>query len=212
MVNMMIKNRLNQNSFKQHAFIQHSAKQNDLKQKGAVLVTGVIMLVVITMLVISAMRSATLEERMAGNSRNRQLALQAAEAVLRDAEDSLFSATAPFTTNFDQTSFTATGDNGYFTKPVAGSYRWKAAANWGNATSRTFVTPATGTAVALANIPNQPRYIVEMMGYDGGQAQKICPKLLFRVTARGDGNDSSVVYLQNSYRHRPKKFADGSCG
>ena len=208
----MIKNRINQNCFKQRAFKQHGAKQSELKQKGAVLVTGVIILVVITMLVISAMRSATLEERMAGNSRNRQLALQAAEAVLRDAEDSLFSATAPFTTDFDQNSFTSAGANGYFTKPAAGTYRWKAAGNWGNGTSRTFVTPAVGSVVTLANIPNQPRYIVELMGYDGGQAQKICPKVLFRVTARGDGNDSSVVYLQNTYRHRPNKFADGSCG
>lgn len=158
------------------------------------------------------MRSATLEERMAGNSRNRQLALQAAEAVLRDAEDNLFSATAPFTTAFDQNDFTAACTNGYCTKPAAGTYRWKAAASWGSSTTRTFVTPASGTAFTLANVPNQPRYMVELMGYDGGQAQKICPKVLFRVTARGDGNDSSVVYLQNTYRHRPNKFADGSCG
>lgn len=204
----MKNNRFNLNSFKQHALKQHSAKQ-----KGAVLVTGVIILVVITMLVISAMRSATLEERMAGNSRNRQLALQAAEAVLRDAEDSLFSATAPFNTDFDQTAFTVACTNGYCTKPAVGTYRWKSDSTWSNSTStRTFVTPASGAAFTLANVPNQPRYIVELMGYDGGQAQKICPKVLFRVTARGDGYDSSVVYLQNTYRHRPNKFADGSCG
>lgn len=184
----------------------------DAKQKGAVLITGVIILIVITMLAIAAMRSATLEERMAGNARNRQLALQAAEAVLRDAEDSLFSKTSSFTTAFDESVFTSTCTNGLCTKPAAGTYRWKADSTWTNTTSRTFVTPASGAVFTLQNIPNQPRYIVELMGFDGGQAQKICPKILFRITARGDGNDSSVVYLQNTYRHLPNKFADGSCG
>lgn len=62
------------------------------KESGAVLITGLIFMVVLTIIVISALRSATLEERMAANARNRQLALQAAEAVLRDAETALFAA------------------------------------------------------------------------------------------------------------------------
>lgn len=206
MVNMMINNSLNYNSLKQNGF------KLGTTQKGAVLVTGVIILVVITILVISAMRSATLEERMAGNSRNRQLALQAAEAVLRDAEVNLFSSTAAFTVAFDQTAFTAACTNGYCTKPATGTYRWKSDSSFDSSSSLTFVTPASGTAFTLAGVASPPRYIVELMGFDGGQAQKICPKVLFRITARGIGNDSSVVYVQNTYRHRPNKFADGSCG
>jgi type IV pilus assembly protein PilX len=202
MVNMMINNRMNQNGFSRYS----------AKQKGAVLITGLIFLVVLTMLVLAIMRSATLEERMAGNSRNRQLALQAAEAILRDAEDSLFATTASFTAAFDPTIFNSTCTNGYCDAPAANSYRWKTASTWGNTTSRTFVTPASGSAFSLAGVPSQPRYIVELLGFEGGQVQKICPKVLFRITARGVGNDSSIVYLQNTYRHRPNKFADGSCG
>lgn len=189
-----------------------SINQTGAKQKGVVLITGIIFLVILTILVLAIMRSATLEERMSGNARNRQLALQAAEAVLRDAEDSLFSATSTFTTDFEATDFSSACTNGLCTRPAANTYRWKTAATWGATTSRSFATPASGTAFSLAGVPSQPRYIVEYFGSEGGQVQKICPKLLFRVTARGVGNDSSVVYLQNTYRHRPTKFADGTCG
>lgn len=56
------------------------------KQLGAVFITGLIFLVVITLLGITAMKTATLEERMAGNLRDRNLALQVAEMGLRYAE------------------------------------------------------------------------------------------------------------------------------
>lgn len=56
------------------------------KQGGAVLVVSLVMLLLLTLLGLSAMRSATLSERMAGNLRDRMHALQAAEAALRAGE------------------------------------------------------------------------------------------------------------------------------
>lgn len=56
------------------------------KQSGAALVTGLIFLMVLTLLGISAVRTASMEERMSGNLRDRNLALQAAEMALRYAE------------------------------------------------------------------------------------------------------------------------------
>lgn len=55
-------------------------------QLGAAFATGLIFLVVLTLFGISAMKTATMEERMAGNLRDRNLALQAAEMTLRYAE------------------------------------------------------------------------------------------------------------------------------
>ena len=55
-------------------------------QRGAALIVGLIFLVILTLLGVTAMQSSTLEERMAGNARDRNLAFQAAEAALRDAE------------------------------------------------------------------------------------------------------------------------------
>jgi len=56
------------------------------RERGASLVVALIFLIILTMLGLTTMRVATMEERMSGNSRDRSLAFQAAEAALRDAE------------------------------------------------------------------------------------------------------------------------------
>jgi type IV pilus assembly protein PilX len=56
------------------------------RQRGAALVVALIMLLVMTVLGITAMQVTRMEERMAGNSRDINLAFQASEAGLRDAE------------------------------------------------------------------------------------------------------------------------------
>ncbi len=56
------------------------------KQQGAILVVSLLLLLVMTILALSASNSTRLQERMAGNSRDLDLAFQGAEAGLRDAE------------------------------------------------------------------------------------------------------------------------------
>ena len=56
------------------------------EQRGATFVTGLIFLVVLTLFGVTAMKTASMEERMSGNLRDRNLALQAAEMTLRYAE------------------------------------------------------------------------------------------------------------------------------
>jgi type IV pilus assembly protein PilX len=55
------------------------------RQRGAVLIVSLLFLVVLTILGITAMQGTTLEHRMAGNTRDYAVAMQAAEAALRDA-------------------------------------------------------------------------------------------------------------------------------
>jgi type IV pilus assembly protein PilX len=57
------------------------------RQKGAALVISLLMLLVMTVLGIAAMQVTRMEERMAGNSRDVNLAFQGAEAGLRDSEE-----------------------------------------------------------------------------------------------------------------------------
>lgn len=164
------------------------------RQTGAALVTGLIFMVIMTILVIAALRSATLEERMAANARNRQVALQAAEAALRDAEDFLL-AGAPFDP-FTPASFTAACANGLCNKAAAGTDpRWKTV-DWG----------AVGiqSDTAIDGVSQQPRYIIEIANVPVfGGAGGICPKILYRVTARGVGADSAEVFVQTMYRQLP---------
>ncbi len=56
------------------------------RQRGASLIVALIFLVIMAMLGVTLANVTNLEERMAGNTRDRDLALQAAEAALRDAE------------------------------------------------------------------------------------------------------------------------------
>ena len=56
------------------------------RQRGAVLLVALIMLLLLTILGAAAMRDTNLQERMAGNMRDHDLAFQAAEAALRFAE------------------------------------------------------------------------------------------------------------------------------
>lgn len=55
-------------------------------QRGAALVVALLMLLVLTVLGIASMQVTRMEERMAGNSRDVNLAFQGAEAGLRDSE------------------------------------------------------------------------------------------------------------------------------
>lgn len=177
------------------------SQQIKSRQSGVALITGLVFMVVMTIIVISALRSATLEERMAANARNRQVALQAAEAVLRDAEATINAGAAPFDP-FEAASFGAdckkTGTfKGYCRKPATGTTpRWLDEDIWGDATSREGTT-------AIDGVSEQPRYIVEIVNTPIFMPGQACPKVLYRITARGVGMDNSTVFVQTMVRHLP---------
>jgi type IV pilus assembly protein PilX len=56
------------------------------QQRGAVLIVSLLLLLVMTLLGLGAAQSTRLQERMAGNQRDVELALQGAESALRAAE------------------------------------------------------------------------------------------------------------------------------
>lgn len=176
------------------------------RQFGAALITGLIFLVVMTIIVIAALRSATLEERMAANARNRQLALQAAEAALRDAEGMLFNGDLSATNTsyavykpdggiFMKAKFTSDCASGLCNIP-ADNMRWKTF-DWGSAPLISAVSKVNGWDDEL-----QPRYLVEMLTWP---ASPEC-KGTARITARGLGMDASMVYVQSVF-----KFQAASC-
>ncbi|MDO8651301.1 MAG: PilX N-terminal domain-containing pilus assembly protein [Undibacterium sp.] len=176
--------------------LKNDLNHHSYKQSGAVLITGLIFLVILTMIVLTVLRSGTLEERMASNTRNKQVALQAAEAVLRDAEISLLTApTAPFDP-FDITQFTNTCTNGLCYQPNAAS-TWQTI-DWGSAAvTRSF-------ASVTSNIPTlttQPRYIVEIILPPKGTVGH-CEPGLAQITARGVGKDGSTAVVQSTVRFK----------
>ena len=57
------------------------------KQTGVVLVVGLVFLLVMTIIGVTAIQSSTMQERMAGNASDRNLAFQSAETALKRGED-----------------------------------------------------------------------------------------------------------------------------
>lgn len=66
------------------------AKPLARRERGAILVSALLMLLVLTVIGVSVMQITRMQERMAGNTRDLNLAFQGAEAGLRDAEQFLW--------------------------------------------------------------------------------------------------------------------------
>lgn len=87
-------------------FKQRFLDRQPQNQDGVSLIVTMVMMLVLAGLGLAAMRNSTLQERMANNLRDRNIALQAAELALRDAERDLGSLKA------DGTTFCPAGSTG----------------------------------------------------------------------------------------------------
>ena len=165
---------------------RHSAYQ---RQRGVVLVTGLIFLVILTLFGVTALTNTLLEERMAGNTRDQEVAFQAAEAALRDAETFLEAATLP---SFD-------GSNGLYSHEASPAPAWSAI-NWVNARVYMNVDFADKTA-------DSPRYIIEEQpaapdpGGSLAAGEALDEARVYLITARGVGaNANTRVVLETAYK------------
>lgn len=159
-------------------------------QRGTTLIVSLIMLLLLTIIGTSAIRSTLMDERMAGNTRDQQIAFQAAEAALRDAEsyltDLLQNAVIPAFNNSTPGLITTQTNPGR-------SSTWDAFA-WAN-NSRVYSNTLGGVTV-------QPRYVIERLttpkiGVVVGQIDEV---VTYRITARGTGPAGSVAYVQTVYK------------
>ncbi|MBN8767000.1 MAG: hypothetical protein J0I76_11815 [Thiobacillus sp.] len=161
-------------------------------QNGAALITGLIFLVVLTLISLSAIKSTSLEERMAGNARDQDVAFEAAEAGIRDAMKYIASA------GLSPASAFASGCSAGLclndpTTPV-----WTSITSNNQWTSNK-TKAYTGAALKFdaTNLPTQPRYIIELIpnnvpafgsSASTGKGNTSGAQLLpFRITARGWG-------------------------
>jgi type IV pilus assembly protein PilX len=160
-------------------------------QRGIVLVMVLMFLVVLTLLGMAAMRGTLLEERMAGNSRDRDLAFQSSEAALRAGEAVLAGAVLP-------AMAAGTANTPRIAEGTQTAY-WQATHDWdGESTSLPAVPDGTAEA---------PRYVIEELsvtaasGGGGLGVGALGDEGVYRVTARGVGsNPNTVVILQAIYQ------------
>lgn len=163
-----------------------------VSQAGVALVTGLVFLAMLMLLAVTAMKSTTLEERMAGNARSRDLAFQGAEAAVRAAEVALSAASLP-AFNGSTPGYYVQLDNG------ASSSYWTSAHNW-NADSVSYATSLTGVKEARFVVEALPRSLGSG-GDDSLVAKPLSGGEIYRITARGIAADgTSHVILQTTFR------------
>ena len=181
------------------------------RQRGAVLVVSLLILLVMTVLGVSSMSSTTLQERMANNDRQRQVAFQAAEAALRAAEAYLVAnvrSVADLVTTFDA----ASPVTGMFASrsPLVGVQPNPLPAGFDPFDDASWLAANGAVEVAgVSGVTRRPRYIIEYLGRVGPPLNNYSGKkqdareYAFRITAVGwgEGNAPTARYLlQSSFR------------
>ena len=191
------------------------------REQGIALITAVIMLLVITMLAIAGARAALDTKRSSRNQRDFEIAFQAAEAALRDAEKDIESGSRA-------DSFIPTAPKGFMAGCGTGTSKadptlglcdttdtWTATNIWDQVDWTTKVGQRTveyGTFTGLAfptgaglTPARKPRYLIEIfqdteLGEDATGTQSP-PSFIYRVTAVGFGpNDTTRAVVQTYYR------------
>ncbi len=150
------------------------------RQRGAVLIVSLIFLLLMTLIGVTAMQTTTLQERMAGNMRDQNLAFQAAEAALRQGE--VWLATNQVTAD------------------AAGKLDlndWMTAVTWSD------VTQAPHGKLTLTDLADDAGFYVEesRQVVHGITATSMTVENYYPVTARAVGGSTTTsVVLQSSFK------------
>jgi type IV pilus assembly protein PilX len=166
------------------------------RESGFALIVSLLILIVLSLLGLTAVRTTILQEKMAGNLRDQNLAFQSAESALRDAEG--------FVDSIASTSIF--NDVGGLYSQVSSDPDYFSTATWGPGNSLSY----SGT---IAGVVSQPRYIIKYMGIvatDAGALniggygdQQVGNLNSFQITALGTGGRSTTqVVLQEYYGRR----------
>jgi type IV pilus assembly protein PilX len=167
--------------------------QGPLAERGVALIIGLVILAVLSMIGVAAFTMSTQEERMAGNSRDRIRAFEAAEAALRDCEHFVGTVPAP---KFD-------GSDGSYlvAQPPALTQAEKhtAAGTWASTTAGTAVRTASATN---SDWSQPPVCIAEQIQVQRGIHQQGDPIVFTKVdhlTSRGYGSNRNTFVMLESY-------------
>jgi len=158
-------------------------------QAGSVLIVSLVMLLLLSLIGLAGMQSTIMQDRMAGNMRDKDMAFEATEAALREAEKDL------------RTSIPVafSGANGLYQIGAGNRPDWPAnAADNGNS-----VITYSGS---FSDVVAQPKYIVEQIDTivpPGCDLSTYCEPVYYRITGVGfGGSDTSAAVITTVYRTR----------
>jgi type IV pilus assembly protein PilX len=189
-----------------------SPKQPRQPGRGFSLLAILLMMMALSLLALGSMNSSIVQERMVGNARDRQVALQAAEAAIRDAE-------LDIENNPDSaTGFSEACTNGLCiplsdsaTNPQSApkwqTIDWSTTRAYGSRTAAPALLGPDNLALAeqphyfIENLPALPPTVGESAGIGGGWNNTPPPRArAYRITVRASGiRATTVVMLQSVY-------------
>ena len=180
-----------------HAFKSSQRKQRlglhygkPAQQQGVALFVGLIMLLLLTILATTGMQTTSLEEKMAGNMRDRNLAFQAAESALVAGENYLNGLTTAGLAAYACDKKKGLYPCGGVADPVWEEIDWTKKENDRESEEYTEI---------LSNIGANPRYIIEDVGCMEGKAPPCTAgEHYFRITARATGGSTEAVVMLQS--------------
>jgi type IV pilus assembly protein PilX len=150
-------------------------------QRGAALITALLLLVVMTILAVTVMQMSRVQERMAGNTRDLNVAFEAAEAAVRNAETLIgVQTTAPAGCDAAPCKFWAMKS----VVDVASQSK-----DWWNTNGTGFADPS---GRPMANVAKNPQFVIEQLGFvrsDGGVTTGVMPvgRDFYQITGRSTG-------------------------
>jgi type IV pilus assembly protein PilX len=175
-------------------------------QRGVILITAMLLLIVVTIMAVSMFRSYGVEERIAGNTRDKQRAINAAVSAQQYAEYLLASGTAPIS-GLCPAGILPTGSEVCTNSPMPNftTLPWNAGVTYSNFTSNSInginnIVPPAGTA-PTPDLPNQSAsyfaapifYITDLGPNLGSPAGEV-----YQIDALGYGGTSNTVAVVES--------------
>lgn len=174
------------------------------RQTGFVLIVALVLLLVLTLLGLAAAQSTSLEERMARNARNHDMAFQAAEAGLNAAQSGILQGL------WSNANYASNGNGLYMLATCcapasAWTSAWTVANVW--ATALPIDTAVSGLSIPGIPAAQQPVFIIEELppvappGSNLAQQQSgsgAPPVQPYRITVYATGGDQTThVILQS---------------
>lgn len=167
------------------------------RQRGAVLMMSLAVLLILTLIGLTSLNTTALEEKMAGNMADKNVAFHAAETALRAAETMLDEVWLPALDTLSPRNETCSNQGCVF---LLGE---KTPASFSVSDWASFGTPYTGS---LQGIARQPLYFIEYrqgVSTDKMVGQQPSEEHFFQITAIGFGNtENAQVVLRSTYMER----------
>jgi type IV pilus assembly protein PilX len=133
-------------------------------QRGAALIVGLIMLLLLTLIGVAGMRDTLLQQKMIANTKDREIALQAAESALLAAGKSLTGILKVNMTNSAGLYDLSTASPSLLERTGTEAAFWN---NWGSGSWNSGNSVAYNRALTGVVASEPPRYVVEKLPLDG---------------------------------------------